>query len=356
MKLSTKNQIFLLLICFLLPSFLKASTIQGRILIKPDAVVEVSHVDMASLFGKTLPEKLHEPLSKIWIGNISKPLGEIVVEKSELERRLGPLVEFFEIPERVRIRRNGDIISADEIKSQITKVIEKNNCENGEGDLSIDFSAIGNSMVLPGKLKNWRIEQMSTNNLGLILFSLTAETLGGTFNRIMQVEAVREIEAAKVKRLIKKGQLVRSMDVDKKIVKIKTQSSQMPISYAKVIGQKLGLYKSPGSFIRESDLDQNATSDQVEAVEESEKKITKGHPEKKMASVPQVRKDKDNSWMIKPGQEVSFNVTNGNLSLTVPAKALEGGEMGDSIKLVNLKNNRQIQGKIVGKGLVENVD
>ena len=59
------------------------------------------------------------------------------------------------------------------------------------------------------------------------------------------------------------------------------------------------------------------------------------------------------AWLIKPGDSVEFRVNSGALSLSIPAKAVSGGNSGDEIELINLKNKRRISGIITEKGIVE---
>jgi flagella basal body P-ring formation protein FlgA len=39
--------------------------------------------------------------------------------------------------------------------------------------------------------------------------------------------------------------------------------------------------------------------------------------------------------------------------MTFPAKAIEGGQVGDSIRLINLRTKKRIKGTITDKGQVE---
>ncbi|MBF0410730.1 MAG: flagella basal body P-ring formation protein FlgA [Candidatus Riflebacteria bacterium] len=394
-----------------------------RILVKPEAVVEKSRVDMASLFGTTLPERLREPLSKIWLGNINNPLGEMVLQKNDLEKRLGIFAEYFEIPQKIRIRRNGDILSLDTLKSEIERIVLEGEKEQAEGKICIDFTTVRSNLVLPGKLKTWKLNKISSNQLGTILLELTADTAVGPFERVFQIETYRLIEAAKVKKLIKKGSRITSADIEKKSVKIKTQSTQLPLSYDKVLGCTAGLYKSPGSLVRGSDVicaaepflreysaavisgksekskktgkpvvtkkslksgeavsalpdesdqplelfdteiqknlqmsesQEGGLQSSEEVAEDAGMEVSE-NSEAKVSNLQQKQRNKE-QWVIKPGQEVAFNVKKGNLSITVPARALEGGAIGDSIRLVNTKNQRQIQGKISSGELVEHAD
>lgn len=57
--------------------------------------------------------------------------------------------------------------------------------------------------------------------------------------------------------------------------------------------------------------------------------------------------------LIKRGQNVSLVVKNGQLSLETVAKALESGELGQQIRLVNPQSNRSLQATVVAAGKAE---
>ena len=72
-----------------------------------------------------------------------------------------------------------------------------------------------------------------------------------------------------------------------------------------------------------------------------------------MMSATMKNDDIIDTWLIKPGDNVEFRVNSGALSLSIPAKAVQGGNSGDEIELINLKNKRRISGVITEKGIVE---
>ncbi|MFA7146746.1 MAG: flagella basal body P-ring formation protein FlgA, partial [Candidatus Riflebacteria bacterium] len=149
----------------------------------------------------------------------------------------------------------------------------------------------------------------------------------------------KRVEAAKLIRLAKAGEVITPDMVIKDQIIIKNNKTNLPMSYENVLGKTLEQFKSAGTIIRESDISDKMAVSRVVAQSE----------------ISPVKKISDNfkENMIKPGDSVEYCVNAGGLRLKVPAKAIEGGNPGDEINLINLKNKKRIRGIITENGVVE---
>jgi flagella basal body P-ring formation protein FlgA len=176
------------------------------------------------------------------------------------------------------------------------------------------------------------------------LFVLNAKTDGGNFRQLIQVNVARIIQAAQLTRLSKPGEMISSNMINKKRVEVKSEQANLPVSYSDAVGKCLERFKSAGTILRSSDVSDKTT----DICAEPAKKRMK-HKRRKLAF-----KGSDRSqWVVNPGDQVKFLFSNGSLALSFPAKAIEGGEIGDHIRLINLKTKKRIQGKITDRGQVE---
>ncbi|MBU1106331.1 MAG: flagella basal body P-ring formation protein FlgA [Candidatus Riflebacteria bacterium] len=324
------------------------NTVSGAIIIpetksqitslKSTVLVNNSEITADSLIKNETNSKVREQLAKIQIGHIPDPLGELVINKAEMQRKLGSLAANLTIPDKITIRRDGAILKCSEVTERISKA-----CHNKvEDELTIDYSRIPANIVLPGVLQNWEISTNSENTLGMRLFVLTAQTTGGPFRQLVQVKVSKVVEAAELVRLAKPGEIVSSQMIQKKKIEIKSDQSNVPVTYEEAVGKCLGRYKSPGTVLRSSDLSIG------------EKNICTGSSSKN-STVPEIFKQTSNrnNWLVKPGESVDFHFNSGALSLKIPAKAVQGGGEGDEITLINLQNQHRIRGVIKDKGRVE---
>ncbi|EKD84306.1 MAG: hypothetical protein ACD_39C00121G0001, partial [uncultured bacterium] len=159
-----------------------------------------------------------------------------MINKADILRKLGKLAINLTIPEQITIRRAGAILRGSEVGERINKV-----CHNQvEDELAIDLSRIPANIVLPGELQSWEISTNSENTLGMRLFVLTAQTTGGPFRQLIQVRVGRVVEAAVLVRLAKPGEMVSSEMIMKKKIEVKSDQSNVPVTYAEAVGKCLG--------------------------------------------------------------------------------------------------------------------
>jgi flagella basal body P-ring formation protein FlgA len=309
--------------------------------VKNTALVTQSQVNADCLIKGNTRSHIRSELAKIQVGVIPSPLGELVIERKELKQKLGSLASELDLPEKVTIKRNGSILKGTDIKEKLQKIC----LHDLSGKIELDLSRIPRNVILPGNLISWNLIPNSSNKIGMRLFSLMAETKGGAFRQLVQVKVSKLVEAAQLTRLAKPGEVITKDMIIKKVKKINNDRVQPPVSYQTVLGKCLGRFKSPGTIIRTSDI-----SKDPEKVCKSFKPATKSKPQR--ISRFAKKQDRDN-WIVKPGERVKFNFRNGTLSLSFPAKAMQGGNEGDEITLINLKNKRRVKGIITAKGIVE---
>jgi len=309
--------------------------------LKSTVLVNSSEIKADCLIKSETSSELRENLAAIQLGHIPDPLGELVLDKTEIQRKLGSFATGLAIPDRVTIRRAGSILKGSDIAERITSLCnESESCE-----LSVDLSRVPSNIVLPGNLQNWEIMTNSENTLGMRLFVLTAQTDGGPFRQLIQVRVSRIVEAAELTRLARPGETVSSSMIRKKKVEVKSDQSNIPVTYAEAVGKCLGRFKSPGTVLRSSDLSIGPgnickTSDKASSLSLSKQQNF-------------AKKSGRESWLIKPGEDVDFHFNSGTLSLKIPARAVQGGSEGDEITLINLQTQRRIRGVIKDKGRVE---
>jgi flagella basal body P-ring formation protein FlgA len=330
----------LMFLCSLnsLSAFDKKSAFKPEL--KNSALVTRSTIQADCLIKSECSDAITGELAGIQLGYIPDPLGELVIEEKELRAKLGKFASQLYLPEKVTIKRRGSILKGSIVKEKIKEICQT----NSENELKIDISRIPTNIILPGNLIKWEIKPNSDNLLGMRLFNLSAETDGGKFRQLFQVNVARIIEAAQLTSLAKPGQTLTKNMISKKKVEITSEHTNLPLTYQQALGKCLGRYKSPGTIVRNSDVSnktQNICLDQ--------------RANKKSFNTHRRIKNRTNraNWAIKPGEEVEYHFENGTLALTLPAKAVEGGAIGDEINLINLKNHKRIKGIITDRGRVE---
>ena len=331
-----------------LASIKDAKKTVAPVTLKNSAVVSGSSVN-ADILVKNADEKLSKELANIELGNIPDPLGEIVLDKETICQKLGNLANQVDIPNSITIKRLGTVLKSEQVKSRIIDFCQS----KSEDPLNFDFSRLSSTIVLPGNVISWNIRSNSSNELGMRLFALEAETEGGPFRQLIQVNVSKNIEAAELCQLVKPGEVITEDMVKPVSVTIKNEKNNTAVSYKDVIGKKLDRFKSAGTIIRNSDL---AKTDTVRTASSKKSRTAEGirTPQAlNMMSATMKNDDIIDTWLIKPGDNVEFRVNSGALSLSIPAKAVQGGNSGDEIELINLKNKRRISGVITEKGIVE---
>lgn len=309
--------------------------------IKSTVLVNSSEIKADCLIKNEVSSEIREKLATIQLGHIPDPLGELILDKTDIQRKLGDFASKLAIPERITIRRAGIILKGSEISQRITAICQGSGAE----DLSIDLSRIPGNIVLPGTLQAWKVSTNSDNTLGMRLFVLTAQTDGGPFRQLIQVRVSRIVEAAELTRLARPGETISSRMIRKKQVEVKSDQSNIPVTYAEAVGKCLGRFKSAGTILRSSDLSTGPGN--------ICKNIDKSSFNRDDQSDNPARAMGRAAWVIKPGENVDFHFNSGTLSLKIPARAVQGGSEGDEITLINLQNQRRIRGVIKEKGRVE---
>jgi flagella basal body P-ring formation protein FlgA len=307
--------------------------------LKSTVLINSSEIKADCLIKSEASPELRENLAAIQLGHIPDPLGELVLAGSDIERKLGSLASRLSIPDHVTIRRAGAMLKGADIAERITSLCKGPDAE----DLAVDLSRVPTNIVLPGALQNWEINTNSDNILGMRLFVLTAQTDGGPFRQLIQVRVSRIVEAAELTRLARPGETINNNMIRRKQVEVKSDQSNIPVTYAEAVGKCLGRFKSAGTVLRSSDLSTGSGN----ICKSSDKS------DSNLRSESFVKVAKRDSWVIKPGENVDFHFNSGTLSLKIPARAVQGGSEGDEITLINLQNQRRIRGVIKEKGRVE---
>lgn len=302
---------------------------------KANVLVKNGEIKADSLIKNEVDSQLLQELAAIKIGFIPDPLGELVIDRQTLQKKLGILAKNVTMPERVTIKRNGSILKGADVKARIIELCQKNSADQ----LEIDVSRVPQTMILPGNASEWAVNTSSNNILGMKLFALTAETDGGAFRQLIQVKVSRQIEAAQLTRLAKPGELISEALIKPQKITIKSDNASIPLLYSEALGKSISRYKSAGTVLRNSDI----------ATVENEAPVGAVHP----VASNQARAAEKASLLIKPGESVDFQVKTGTLSLKIPARAVSGGNAGDEITLINLQNKRRIKGVVTEKGTVE---
>ena len=308
--------------------------------LKSTVLVNGSDIKADCLIKSETSSQMRENLAAIQLGHIPDPLGELVLDKAEMQRKLGTLAASVTIPDRITIRRAGAILKGSDIIERISAICK----DQGDDELEIDLSRIPANIVLPGALQSWDLNTNSDNVLGMRLFALTAQTDGGPFRQLIQVRISRVVEAAELTRLAKPGELINGEMIRKKKVEVKSDQSNIPVTYEEAVGKCLGRFKSAGTVLRSSDLSTGPKN----ICGKSSSSNGSGKISESLAKA-----SARDSWLIKPGENVNFHFNSGNLSLKIPARAVQGGGEGDEITLINLQNQSRIRGIIKDKGKVE---
>jgi len=308
---------------------------EASVLLKSSVLVTDGQINGDLLVSSNVEPHLKGELASIQLGYIPDPLGTLTLDKKTLEKKLSEVSGNFEIPEKITVKRTGAILKAAEIIEEIKRYCLTADDEN----IVIDVSKVPATIVLPGNLISYCVETSAQNNLGMKLFTLKADTDGGPFRQIIQVAVTKRVEAAKLIRLAKAGEVITPDMLIKDQVIIKNNKTNLPMSYENVLGKTLEHFKSAGTIVRESDISDKKPVSRVVAQSE----------------ISPVKNISDNvkENMIKPGDSVEYCVNAGGLRLKVPAKAVEGGNPGDEINLINLKNKKRIRGIITENGVVE---
>lgn len=349
-NLSKNNSIVIITALFAMVMACSFAEVNNRsFVLKNTVITNESRIMASCLIGDNSNESLKNKLSGVHLGSIARPLGELVLTKAQLARKLGVLANDLVLPEKTVIKRQGSILRRDEIENKIRLICE---AELGSSKkIELDFSRLPNHLVLPGNILSWRIVSNTTNKLGMRLFQLKAETDGGKYRQLVQAKVTMLVTAAQLVTLAKPGEKITEQLVRPKVIKLRNMRARIPLQFKNAIGKSLSRYKSAGTILRASDIcsvkgAELTTSPTVAVIKKTKTDSYRARASKKSFN----RED----WLIKPGEQVDFRVKKGSICLSLPAKAIQGGGMGDRISLINLKNHRKITGTVVAEGRVEN--
>lgn len=332
--------------------------------VRSTVLVDAAQIDAASMLWPDAAPELRSKLENISIGFIQQPLGEITLPREQLAARLGPLSKQLLLPNQVRFRRRGEILNGKDILDRLRKLCLEQWADSPKEEIEINFRHVPSHLVLPGPLLEWRIEALSNQRSGMLLFALEAECTGGKVRKVIQVDVTRVIVAAQVDKLLKPGHIIGDDDVREHKIHLRTDHDRLPMALSEVIGRRVATVKSPGSLIRSQDLmPPTANSDcvtdsavssvvpsavrsGVHALHQANRGILANHKTNGMGIQAAA------TYLINTGDKVDFEVNSNGLRLVVPARAVQAGNLGEEIKLINLQNQRPITGVITDHGKV----
>lgn len=333
--------------------------------VKSTVLVTDGRVDASMLVGSDAAPSVKAALAKIPVGFISEPLGSITLHRSELSQKLGSFAGMFELPQRVQVLRKGAMLSGEELAAKVRELCFERIEKGIAGDVQIDLSSLPHHVVLPEPPESWTLTPMSSNRLGMRVFQLEARCGQTTVRQIIQADVTRTVRVAKLRRLAKRGECLSAADLIETTIHLRNDQPNPVVAMNEVVGKQLANFKSPGTIVRASDLASACIPEQKRnSVPKAVAPAAISAPDDHVESPPlpgetgpePVPVEKlTSTYMVKNGDRVEFTVKTGSLCLVVPAKALQNGRAGESIKLLNLQNNRPIKGIIIAEGKVEHV-
>lgn len=297
--------------------------------------------------------QLKKNLQEIIIGKISEPLGQLILEKSKLVKILGQYADYFNLPQRIYIRRKGKLIPKNIIEEKIKQLCLsdfQNQSHNQNFEIIINTSHLPNYIIVSDEFENFDITPISNNKLGMRIFALEINSKYSKDKKIIQAYVHCKVTAARLIKFKKKNETISKDDIQPVDVIIKIDGQQIPPTYEYVIGKVLKTYKSPSTIISYSDL---FCSSQQNCILLTNTHKTYKDANNLFATDANIKFTNEKSYAVKAGDIVDFIVVSGNLTLKVPARALQSGAIGTKIKLINLKNNKEISGIISDVGKVE---
>lgn len=333
--------------------------------VKSTVLVTDGRVDASMLVGSDAAPSVKAALAKIPVGFISEPLGSITLHRSELSQKLGSFAAMFELPQRVQVLRKGSMLSGEEIAAKVRELCYERIEKEIAGDVQIDLANLPRHIVLPEPPESWALTPMSSNKLGMRVFQLEARCGQTTIRQIIQADVSRTVRVAKLRRLAKRGECLSAADLIEETIHLRNDQSNPVVPINDVVGKQLSNFKSPGTMVRANDLASACIPEpKRNSVSKAIAPTVISAPDDHVESPPlpgetgpepvPVAKPAD-TYLVKNGDRVEFTVKTGSLCLVVPAKALQNGRAGESIKLLNLQNNRPIKGTITAEGKVEHV-
>ncbi|HOT28226.1 MAG TPA: flagella basal body P-ring formation protein FlgA [Candidatus Ozemobacteraceae bacterium] len=333
--------------------------------VKSTVLVTDGRVDASMLVGSDAAPSVKAALAKIPVGFISEPLGSITLHRNELSRKLGSFATMFELPQRVQVLRKGAMLSGEEIAAKVRELCYERIEKDVAGDVQVDLSNLPRHVVLPEPPESWTLTPMSSNKLGMRVFQLEARCGETTVRQIIQADVSRTVRVAKLRRLVKRGECLSANDLIEETIRLRNDQPNPVVAIGEVVGKQLANFKSPGTIVRAGDLasacipepKQNTLSNMTHVSENTD---SADHAESpalpgETGPEPEPIGNSSGEYLVKNGEQVEFTVKSGSLCLVVPAKALQNGRAGESIRLLNLQNKRPIKGIITAEGKVEHV-
>ncbi len=401
--------------------------------VNPEVTVGTARVDASSLLLPGAPAWLRDQLAERVLGSLINPLDEITFTRDQLLPRLGATAQWLAIPARVVVRRKGDVLEGEALRERVVAACKSRLIGIPDDQIRIDLNRLPRSLRLPSPAGQVSVTPMSTANLGLVLHQVEVRCQGGErIQQVVQTDVWLEIPAGKLRRLMKRGEIIAESDIEPSLIKVRNRDNLAFVPAADAIGRTLTHYKSPGTLLRRDDLEnppdtpnhaalsqgsQPTSADAVAGPVDPEAGAHAGvpavagvdalgtlinqNPAPVAAAAPttghtapawsaaraQTRDEfapsmvqtgrplsadngatsamaavrrgttapagKAGSPLVRQGETVEFTVKSGSLALKVRARALQTGQLGETIRLTNLANNRPITGTVVGKGKVE---
>ncbi|OQA09049.1 MAG: flagellar basal body P-ring biosynthesis protein FlgA [bacterium ADurb.Bin374] len=333
--------------------------------VKSTVLVTDGRVDASMLVGSDAAPSVKAALAKIPVGFISEPLGSITLHRSELSQKLGSFATMFELPQRVQVLRKGAMLSGEEIAAKVRELCYERIEKEIAGEVRIDLSNLPRHIVLPEPPETWVLTPMSSNKLGMRVFQLEARCGETTVRQIIQADVSRTVRVARLRRLAKRGECLSASDLIEETIRLRNDQPNPVVAIGEAVGKQLANFKSPGTIVRASDLasacgpepKQNKISSNIHSPVKSgpDDHVESPALPGETGPEPVVAENTASGYLVKNGDKVEFTVKTGSLCLVVPAKALQNGRAGESIRLLNLQNNRPIKGIITSEGKVEHV-
>ncbi|MBP7633696.1 flagella basal body P-ring formation protein FlgA [Candidatus Ozemobacteraceae bacterium] len=333
--------------------------------VKSTVLVTDGRVDASMLVGSDAAPSVKAALAKIPVGFISEPLGSITLHRNDLSRKLGSFATMFELPQRVQVLRKGAMLSGEEIAAKVRELCFERIEKDVASDVHVDLSNLPRHIVLPEPPESWTLLPMSSNRLGMRVFQFEARCGETTVRQIIQADVSRTVRVAKLRRLAKRGECLSASDLIEETIRLRNDQPNPVVAIGEVVGKQLANFKSPGTIVRAGDLasacipepKQNNVSN---TLRHSVKPASDDHVESpalpgETGPEPVSVENTSGGYLVRNGDQVEFTVKSGSLCLVVPAKALQNGRVGESIRLLNLQNKRPIKGIITSEGKVEHV-
>lgn len=313
----------MILLIALIMSLLAFSPVFGlEITIQPHAIVKGDMIRLGDIaqFNPVNDSRVSQ-LSKKEILASPSPGSDSTINKDLLIYKINPYISegkdiLIKMPENLIVRRTAQYIDAGRIKEIFMGYI-KDNSSWSEEQIQVEDINAPESIVFPeGKLE-WNVQNRSnsdlTGNVTLIIDFRVDDKLVKKVNVSGKVSIARE--TIKAARKIARGQIITADDI--------TLISEVSSHYRKdlVINKEDAIGKRTLGTIQ---ADQAILFNMIE-----------------------------NPPLVKKGDKVIIKAENAELRITVPGEALQDGQTGDQVDVLNLQSGKKLSATVRGSGLVE---